>query len=78
MGYLRSYLRSTGFIPGVVLLFVFYALLCGVCDSMWRISVLSLPGTIAHELMHFTMGALLLAKPRMGWLPADSPIVAYG
>ena len=63
MGYLRSYLHSAGFIPSVVLLSVFYALLRGVRDSMWRIAVLSLPGTIAHELMHFAVGALLLAKP---------------
>jgi hypothetical protein len=64
MEYLRSYLHYAGFVPSVVLLFVFYALLRGVRDSMWRIAVLSLPGTIAHELMHFIVGALLLAKPR--------------
>ena len=63
MGYLRPYLHAPGFIPSVALLFVFYALLRGVRDSMWRIAVLSLPGTIAHELMHFIVGALLLAKP---------------
>src|ERR1700694_980172 len=40
------------------------ALLRGVRDSMWRIAVLSLPGTIAHQLTHFIVGALLLAKPR--------------
>jgi hypothetical protein len=48
MEYLRSYLHDTGFVPSVVLLFVFYALLRGLRDSMWRIAVLSLPGTIAH------------------------------
>jgi len=64
MEYFRSYLHYAGFVPSVVLLFVFYALLRGVRDSMWRIAVLSLPGTMAHELMHFIVGALLLAKPR--------------
>ena len=64
MEYLHSYLQDTGFVPSVVLLVVFYALLRGVRDSMWRIAVLSLPGTIAHELTHFIVGALLLAKPR--------------
>src|SRR5664279_634412 len=64
MEYLRSYLHDSGFVPSVVLLFVFYALLRGVRDSVWRIAVLSLPGTIAHELTHFIVGALLLAKPR--------------
>ena len=39
MEYLRSYLHDTGFVPSVVLLFVFCALLRGVRDSMWRIAV---------------------------------------
>ena len=63
MEYLRPYLHNTGFVPSVLLLFVFYALLRAMRDSMWRIAVLSLPGTIAHELTHFIVGALLLAKP---------------
>ena len=64
MEYLRSYLHDAGFAPSVALLLVFYALLRGTRDSMWRIAVLSLPGTLAHELTHFVVGALLLAKPR--------------
>jgi hypothetical protein len=63
MEYLRPYLHDTGFVPSVVSLFVFYALLRAMRDSMWRIAVLSLPGTIAHELTHLIVGALLLAKP---------------
>src|ERR1700681_1016779 len=63
MEYLRSYLHDTGFVASVVLLFVFYSLLRGMRDSMWRIAVLSLPGTLAHELTHFIVGAVLLAKP---------------
>jgi hypothetical protein len=63
MEYLRLYLRNTGFVPSVLLLSVFYALLRAMRDSMWRIALLSLPGTIAHELAHYIVGALLLAKP---------------
>ena len=62
--YLRSYLSHAGFMPSAALVLIFYALLRGVRDSMWRIALLSLPGTIAHELAHYVVGALLLAKPR--------------
>lgn len=64
MEYLRSYLHDDGFVPSIALLLAFYALLRGARDSMWRIALLSLPGTMAHELTHFIVGALLLAKPR--------------
>jgi hypothetical protein len=64
MEYLRSYLSHAGFVPSMALVVIFYALLRGLCNSMWRIALLSLPGTIAHELAHFLVGALLLAKPR--------------
>lgn len=64
MEYLRSYLFLPGFVPSVALVLIFYALLRGLRNSMWRIALLSLPGTIAHELAHFVVGALLLAKPR--------------
>jgi hypothetical protein len=64
MEYLRSYLFHAGFVPSVALVLIFVALLRGVRDSMWRIALLSLPGTIAHELAHFVVGLLLLAKPR--------------
>jgi hypothetical protein len=62
--YLRSYLSHAGFMPSVALVLIFYALLRGLRNSMWRIALLSLPGTIAHELAHFVVGMLLLAKPR--------------
>ena len=62
--YLRSYLSHAGFMPSAVLVLIFYALLRAVRNSMWRIALLSLPGTIAHELTHFVVGLLLLAKPR--------------
>jgi hypothetical protein len=64
MEYLRSYLLHAGFIPSVTLVLIFVAILRGLRDSMWRIALLSLPGTIAHELAHFVVGMLLLAKPR--------------
>src|SRR6202162_1320562 len=64
MEYLRSYLSHAGFIPSVALVLIFVALLRAVRNSIWRIALLSLPGTIAHELAHFVVGLLLLAKPR--------------
>ena len=64
MEYLRSYLSHSGFMPSAALVLIFYAFLRGARDSMWRIALLSLPGTIAHELAHYVVGALLLAKPR--------------
>jgi hypothetical protein len=63
MEYLPSYLHHAGFVPSAALVFVFYALLRGVRDSMWRIALLALPGTVAHELAHLIVGFLLLAKP---------------
>ena len=62
--YLRSYFSHAGFMPSAALVLIFYALLRGLRNSMWRIALLSLPGTIAHELAHYVVGALLLAKPR--------------
>ena len=64
MAALRTYLSLAGFIPSVVLVLAFYALLRASRGSMWRIALLALPGTFAHELSHFVVGALLLAKPR--------------
>jgi len=49
--------------PSAALVLIFYALL-RARNSMWRIALLSLPGTIAHELAHYVVGAVLLAKPR--------------
>jgi hypothetical protein len=61
--YLRSYVHQAGFLPSVALLVAFYVLLRGARDTMWRVALLSLPGTIAHELTHFVVGLLLHAKP---------------
>jgi hypothetical protein len=64
MDFLRSHLSDAGFISSVALVVLFCAVLRGLRNSMWRIALLSLPGTIAHELAHFLVGVLLLAKPR--------------
>jgi len=61
--YLRSYLHQAGFVPSMALVVIFYVLLRGVRGSMWRVALLSLPGTIAHELTHLVIGFLLHAKP---------------
>ncbi|HEY8133008.1 MAG TPA: hypothetical protein VII12_14100 [Thermoanaerobaculia bacterium] len=63
MEYLRYYLHDAGFAPSVALVLIFYALLRGVRDTMWRVALLSLPGTIAHELTHLVVGFLVHAKP---------------
>jgi hypothetical protein len=64
MEYLRQYISRAGFIPSIALVLAFYVLLRASRSSMWRIALLALPGTIAHELTHFVVGMLLLAKPR--------------
>ena len=63
MDELRFYLHDAGFIPSVALLIVCYALLRGARASMWRVALLSFPGTAAHELAHFIVGLLLRGKP---------------
>jgi hypothetical protein len=60
---LRTYLHAAGFIPSVLLVVVCYALLRGARASMWRIALLSFPGTAAHEMAHWLVGLLLGAKP---------------
>src|SRR5437868_5676849 len=53
-----------GFIASVVLVVVFAAGLRAVRDSFWRVALLSLPGTIAHELSHLVVGYALGARPQ--------------
>jgi hypothetical protein len=62
--YLRATVDQAGFLPSAVLVVVFYAFLRAARRSMWRIALLALPGTIAHELMHLVVGLVLQAKPR--------------
>ncbi|HET9763640.1 MAG TPA: hypothetical protein VFR50_09005 [Casimicrobiaceae bacterium] len=64
MDYLRSALHQAGFVPSAVLVAIFYVFLRGARDTMWRIALLSLPGTIAHELMHLVVGFVLRARPQ--------------
>ncbi|MDQ2962126.1 MAG: hypothetical protein M3R31_03040 [Pseudomonadota bacterium] len=63
MEYLRSYLHHAGSVPSVGLVVIFYVLLRSVRDSVWRIALLSLPGTVAHELTRLVVGFLVHAKP---------------
>ena len=63
MEYLRSYLYDAGFVPSAALVVAFYVFLRGVRDRMWRVALLSLPGTIAHELAHLIVGFLVHAQP---------------
>ena len=73
MDELRSYLYAAGFIPSALLVVALYALLRGARASMWRIALLSFPGTAAHELAHLLVGLLLGAKPHgfSVWPQAD-------
>ena len=64
MEYLRPYLYDAAFVPSVVLVVAFYVLLLGARATMWRVALLSLPGTIAHELAHLIVGFLVHAKPQ--------------
>ena len=63
MEYLRSSFSLAGFMPSAALVLIFYALLRALRHSMWRIALLLLPGTIAHELTHLVVGFVLHAKP---------------
>lgn len=63
MSALPSYLHDPGFIASAVLVIIFYVFLRSVRDSLWRVALLSLPGTLAHELAHFLVGLILRARP---------------
>jgi hypothetical protein len=63
MAELQSYLHDSAFIASVALVVIFYVFLRGARDSMWRVALLSLPGTFAHEFAHFLVGLILRAKP---------------
>jgi hypothetical protein len=53
-----------GFLPSVVLVAGFAGFLRAVRNSMWQLALFSLPGTVAHELSHFIVGAVTLAGPQ--------------
>lgn len=60
---LRTCLAVSGFVPSLLLAVLCFALLVRVRATPWGLAVLALPGTVAHELSHFLVGSLLLAKP---------------
>lgn len=61
---LRAYLQRPGLIASALLIIAWYALLRGARGSMWRIALLSLPGTVAHEAAHLLVGLVLGAGPQ--------------
>jgi len=52
-----------GFLPSMTVTVVWVLILQSTRASMWRLALLALPGTLAHELAHLVVGFLLLAKP---------------
>jgi hypothetical protein len=52
-----------GFLPSMALTVVWVLILQSARASMWRLALLALPGTFAHELAHLVVGFLLLARP---------------
>lgn len=63
MDYLQPYLHQPGLVPSLVLVLAVYTLLLSVRHSIWRVALLALPGTVAHELTHWIVGFLLRARP---------------
>ena len=59
----KGILLLAGFLPSGALAAVWYVILHRARGSKWRLALLALPGTFAHELMHFIVGFLLRAKP---------------
>lgn len=56
-------LPPAGFLPSVILIALVYVVLRHARGALWRLALLSLPGTFFHELLHLIVGFLLLAKP---------------
>jgi len=59
----RNAASHAGFLPGIAAVAIFYAILRGLRDSPWRLALLALPGTLAHEAAHYVVGALTGARP---------------
>jgi hypothetical protein len=53
-----------GFLPSILLVAGFAVFLRAVRSSLWQVALFSLPGTVAHELSHFLVGAVTLAQPQ--------------
>lgn len=56
-------LRSDGLLPSLILTGVWYFVFHRASNSKWFLALLAFPGTFVHELVHFLVGLLLLAKP---------------
>ena len=59
----RAYLAIPGIVPCTLLVAGYYALLLAARVSLWRLALLVFPGTLAHELAHFTVGWVMQAQP---------------
>jgi len=53
-----------GFLPSIALVAGVAGFLRVVRNSLWQVALFSLPGTVAHELSHFIVGAVTLAHPQ--------------
>lgn len=56
-------LSLAGLLPSLLLTAGWYLFLRRARASMWRLALISLPSTLAHELAHFVVGFFLLAQP---------------
>jgi hypothetical protein len=59
----QTILHPAGLLPSAALTVILSLIMQHARTSMWRLALLALPGTIAHEMAHFVIGFLLLAKP---------------
>ena len=59
----QTLLHRAGLLPSAALIASLIFVFRRARGSMWLLALLSLPGTFAHELLHFIVGTLLLAKP---------------
>lgn len=59
----QTIFHARGMLPSLLLILFFYLLLQAARSSAWRLALLALPGTLAHELAHFVVGLFLLAQP---------------
>jgi hypothetical protein len=50
-------------LPTLMLVVLCLSVLLWARRGLWRLALLSLPGTLAHELAHLLVGTLMYAKP---------------
>lgn len=55
---------ATETLASSVLIMTWLLVMRSVRYSKWQLAMISLPGTVTHELLHCLMGLLLFAKPR--------------